>query len=52
MCCPLVMTNKECATDQRQSDIFANIQQAILNGTQSFETDDVDDSRILLSLVC
>ena len=38
------MANREGATDQRQSDILANFQQAILNGTRCFETDDVDDS--------
>ena len=42
------MADRECATDQRQSDILANIQQAILNGPRYFETDDVDDSGILL----
>ena len=36
------------ATDQLQSDILVNSQQAILNGTRCFETDDVDDSGILL----
>ena len=44
------MADREGATDQRQSDILANIQHAILNGTQCFETDDVDDSGILLEL--
>ena len=38
------------ATDQRQSDILAKIQQAILNGSRCFETDEVDDSGILLEL--
>ena len=44
------MADKEGATDQRLCDILANIQQAILNGTRCFETDDVDDSGILLEL--
>ena len=44
------MADREGATDQRQSDILANIQQTILNGTRCFETDDVDDSGILLEL--
>ena len=44
------MADREGATDQRQSDISANIQQAILYGTRCFETDDVDDSGILLEL--
>ena len=37
------MTDSEVATDKRQSDILANIQYAIWNGTPCFETDDVDD---------
>ena len=44
------MADREGATDQRQSDILANIQQAILNGTRCFEADDIDDSGILLEL--
>ena len=44
------MADREGATDQRQSDSLANIQQAILNGTRCFETEDVDDSGILLEL--
>ena len=51
MCCPLVMADKEGATDQCQSDILANIQQVILNDTPCFETGDVDVSGILLSFV-
>ena len=38
------MADREVAKDQGQSDILANIRQAILNGTRCFETDDVDDS--------
>ena len=44
------MADREGATAQRQSDILANIQQASLNGTRCFETDDVDDRGILLEL--
>ena len=44
------MTDREGVTDQRQSDVLTNIQQTILNGTRCFETDDVDDSGILLEL--
>ena len=47
---PLEMADREGATDQRQSDSLADIQQAILKGTRCFETDDVDDSGILLEL--
>ena len=35
------MADREGATDQRQSDVLANIQQATLKGTRCFETDDV-----------
>ena len=41
-----VTADREGATDQRQSDILANIQQTILNGTRCFETDDVDDNGV------
>lgn len=36
--------------DHRESDILSSIQQAILNGTRCFETDDVDSNAILLEL--
>ena len=42
------MADREGATDQHQSDILANILQAILNDTRCFETDDADDRRILM----
>ena len=44
------MADREGATDQRQSDILANIQQVILNSTLWFETDDVADSGVLMEL--
>ena len=44
------MADRDGATDQHQSYILANIQQAILNGTRCYETNDVDDSGILLEL--
>ena len=40
----------ERVLDQRVSDILAIIQQAILNGSRCFETDDVDGSGILMEL--
>ena len=40
----------ERVLDQSESDILANIQQAILNGSRCFETDDVDGSGILMEL--
>ena len=36
--------------DPRENDILSNIQQAILNGTRSFESEDVDDNAVLLEL--
>ena len=44
------MADRDGATHQHQSDILANIQQAILKSTRCFETDYVGDSRILLEL--
>ena len=36
--------------DPRENEILSNIEQAILNGTRSFESEDVDDNAILLEL--
>ena len=44
------MANRGCAIDQRQRGILAKIQQVIVNGTWCFETDDVDDSGVLMEL--